>query len=79
MKQEQKAKGKEEKEKKEQDSVSTKMKDTTSVIKEDDISPNVSLVPVHYGRWHSRFSMVIDSRNMQTYSYNVFVVEIWKK
>jgi hypothetical protein len=42
MKQEQKAKEKAEKEKTEQDSKGTKKKDTTSVIKEDDISPNVS-------------------------------------
>ena len=42
MKQEQKAKEKAEKEKTEQDSKSTKKKDTTSVIKEDEISPNVS-------------------------------------
>jgi hypothetical protein len=42
MKQEQKAKEKAEKEKTEQDSKSTKKKDTTPVIKEDDISPNVS-------------------------------------
>jgi len=39
MKQEQKAKEKAEKEKTEQDS---KKKDATSVIKEEDISPNVS-------------------------------------
>jgi hypothetical protein len=64
LKQEQKAKEKAEKEKTEQDSKSTKKNDTTPVIKEDDVSPNVSQAPQCYSIWHSSLNMVIHFGNM---------------
>jgi hypothetical protein len=48
MKQEQKAKEKAEKEKALQESQSTKKRETKSVVKEEEISPNVSQAAMHF-------------------------------
>jgi hypothetical protein len=61
LKQEQKAKEKAEKEKTLLETQSTKKKETNSVVKEEEISPNVSQVSARYSRQHSGLDIVFQS------------------